>query len=96
MYVKWVAKHRKRQPINLVRSFRENGRVRQKYVAYLGSHDPAKLRDADARREFWEFVDAKLQSLALPLDEHAKVVASIERRLPRPTRLSVAASTMVR
>ena len=83
--MKWVAKHHKRRPINLVASYREDGRVRQRYLGYLGSYDAAKLHDADERRRFWEFVDTKLRSLALPLDEYAKIVASIERKLPRPS-----------
>jgi hypothetical protein len=101
VYVKWVARHHRRKPLNLVASYRdERGRPKQRYLAYLGSYDAAELHDDDARRRYWEFIDAKLQSLALPLDEYAKIVSTIERRLPRPKRQMVrpekVASVMVR
>jgi hypothetical protein len=69
----------------LVRAERQNGKPRQRTVAYLGSIPEEGIKEFWPRQHFWTAVVPRLASLNLPDEERQKIEAAIASRVPRPT-----------
>jgi hypothetical protein len=76
----------------LVRSERRDGKPRQKVVAYLASIAKEHVEEVPYRRDFWDQVDARLNSLELDPVQRQEVEASLVVVVPRPTRKELAAA----
>lgn len=78
----------------LVKSVRVDGKVRQKFVASLGSYQEAWIQVGDHyvldfkpdETKFWTKVWQKLHTLGLDPDEQARIEAKLAEKVPQPDR----------
>jgi hypothetical protein len=71
----------------LVESVRTATGPRQKYIGYLGSIPSDAENDADAVVEFWVSAESNLRAAGVSGADLARVVAALERVVPRPADL---------
>jgi hypothetical protein len=86
---RWFDRNRKTLDIAvLVESHRVDGKPRHRTIAYLGSVH-ADVSGALGRARFYREVETKLAGLKLSRPVRAKIIGSIERRVPRPVKAEV-------
>lgn len=95
MYVRW--NKRKRFKIGwrkkeghylsavLVESHRVNGTPRQKIIKFLGSIGEENLHRVSRCQDFWTTAEKNLASLGLSAEDQQKIIASIEKVVPKPS-----------
>ena len=95
MYVRWNKRKRTKAGWNkkeglylsavLVEGYREGDKTRQKIIKYLGSIGEERIIRVWRRRDFWETVEKNLSLVEMSDDERLKIIAHIEKAVPRPT-----------
>ena len=73
----------------LVEAARVNGEPRQRYVGCLwgiGQQEIDSVCGATRRRMFWDCVLDRLHDLGVAPEAHARIVATLARKVPVPTR----------
>lgn len=96
MYVRWKRRNLKRVGGStdyaldavLVESMRIGGKPRQRHVAHLASireDDLAPEAKPQWRAQFWRTVDKRLTGMDLGDGDRARIVATLEDRVPRLT-----------
>jgi hypothetical protein len=96
MFVRWATRGRvarrgeDQAPLltaALVRSIRVGGKPRQRIVGYLGAIrlDGLGPEHVGYHGRIWDRITARLDALALSVDERAKVEAALAARIPRPS-----------
>jgi RNA binding exosome subunit len=95
MYVRW--NKRKRFKIGwrkkeghylsavLVESHRVDGTPRQKIIKCLGSIGEENLHRVFRRQSFWATTEKSLAELGLSTEDQQKIIASIEKVVPKPS-----------
>ena len=78
MFLRWT----KSGAAILVESYREDGRTRQRQ-RYLAKIADTRLKDRDARVQFWRSVEAKLAEV--PEADRRRFRAKVRERVPRPS-----------
>jgi hypothetical protein len=68
----------------LVRSVRTPSGPRLKHVAYLGTIAEGGEHHPRSQLDFWDAVDRRLSSVAIPDEERGRITASLESVVPRP------------
>jgi len=79
----------------LVEAARVNGEPRQRYVGCLwgiGQQEIDSVCGATRRRMFWDCVLDRLHDLGVAPEAHARIVATLARKVPFPTREEYIAS----
>ena len=69
----------------LVESHRVNGTPRQKIIKFLGSIGEESLHRVFRCQDFWAAAEKNLASLGLSAEDQQKIIASIEKVVPKPS-----------
>jgi hypothetical protein len=75
----------------LVETHRINGKPRQKVIKYLGGIGEDALLHVYLRKCFWDTVEKNLSALELTTEKKNKIVASLEKTVPKPTDADISA-----
>lgn len=89
MFVKWAKrKINKQQLISLdailVENQWQNGKVKQRYISYLGSIQKHLIKQYGPLRRFWISVDKNLQRLGLTFEQKQFIIQTIQKKLKEP------------
>lgn len=94
MYVRWKKKVRRKETPKasdkltlcgyVVESYREDKKVKQKVITYLGSIRQEWIRYPHIRKSFWTKAQKRLTKVNLPEKSLAKISSQIHKVIPRP------------
>jgi hypothetical protein len=94
MYIRWKKKYRKRRRHEgstrftlsavLVKSVREYGNVKQKFIFHLGSIREERIENSNHRSIFWRKARQNLNSLDLNKEGMSSIILSLQQVVPIP------------
>ena len=88
MFVRWQRQKQTHSAL-LVESYRDNGKPRQRHIAYLGSIRIRFINKALPRAHFWDHVMTALNSRSITGTQRQQLVQAIAQVVPPPTKADV-------
>jgi len=93
MFIRWKKKKRVKKysgdgvtlSAYLVESQRDNGKIKQKIILYLGSIRSDHIKSTHRKEKFWEAIIKNLNETEIPERDRNNLMAKVEETVPRPT-----------